>query len=636
VRRSAPALAALAALLLAAPPAGAALRFRTCGGVGFKCARLSVPLDRSGVVPGHISLFVERLRAARRHRIGATFVLAGGPGQSASDSFQGDSLGDLYPAYRNRDLIVFDQRGTGRSGVLRCKRLERANLLRAGKQAADCAAKLGPARAFYSTRDTVDDMEAIRQQLRIPKIALYGTSYGTKVALEYALRYPDHVERLLLDSVVDVDGPDPFYRDSFAAAPRVLRSLCRGGSCRGVTRDPVADVARLTARLAVRPLRGPIVNSHGRRRLARFGRSDLFSVLLAGDFDPTLRAAFPAAVRSTLRGDLAPIVRLKRRALEIDAKPAPPSSLSSALYADTTCEETVFPWSRTASPEERRHQAELAAADVPDAAFAPFDRATALQSDLLLLCARWPSAPVAPSLGPGPLPDVPVLALEGEDDLRTPLEDAQRVVAAFPHSRLLVAPDTGHSVLGSDLSGCADRAFSRFFRGRHLPRRCRRTRREFPPLPIAPIALGKVKPGGRLRGLRGRAVTAVALTLRDVADDTLSSIIVDEGASDLARGGGLRGGRYVVNGDNTLILRRVVYVPGVKVSGRIKGFGERRQRGRLRITGKAVPDGRLSVRGNRVRGRLGRRRVRDVLKPNTSLGDTLAATAAALPRPTAR
>src|SRR4051812_46464718 len=139
VRRSLPAAAALATLLLLPAAAQGAMRFKSCGGFGFGCARLSVPLDRSGGVPGRVSLLVKRLRAQRRPRRGATFVLAGGPGQSATDAFDGDALGPLSASYRNRDLIVYDQRGTGRSGLLRCRGLEHANLLDPGPSAPGCA-----------------------------------------------------------------------------------------------------------------------------------------------------------------------------------------------------------------------------------------------------------------------------------------------------------------------------------------------------------------------------------------------------------------------------------------------------------------------------------------------------------------
>jgi pimeloyl-ACP methyl ester carboxylesterase len=625
------AAAVIAALLLIAPaaPAEAALRFKRCGEIGFSCARLNVPLDRSGAVPGGISLAVKRIRAQRRPRRGATFVLAGGPGQSATEALQGDGVGELFAAVRNRDLIVFDQRGTGRSGLLRCSLLERANLLDAGGAAARCAQRIGPRRAFYTTRDSVEDVEAIRRELGVERIALYGTSYGTKVALAYALRYPAHVERMALDSVVEADGPQSLYLDTFQAVPRALRTLCRSG-CARFTRDPVADVQALVARLANGPLRGRLVDSRGRRRVGSLTREELFIILLAGDFDPSLRAAFPGAVRAALGGDEAVLLRLKRRALAIDGQPPAPRVLSAALYATTTCEEVRFPWRRDTPPDpaERRRQAQAAADSVPESAFFPFDRPTALATDLIALCAGWPAAPAEPANGSGPLPDVPVLLLEGEDDLRTPVENAGRVAAQFRQSSLVVAPATGHSALGSDPSSCSLRAFERFFLGGRVNTRCRRRARAFRPTAPPPSSIRRVIPVGA-RGLRGRALGALALALKDVSDDSLTAVILDDDDPDLARGGGLRGGSYRVGGDGTVSVRRLEYVPGVRVSGRIRRFGEPRQRGRLHIGGRAVPDGVLRLRGNRVRGRLGGKRVRARLRASSAAR----ASAAALPGP---
>ena len=76
---------AVGALALAAGPAEAGLGFKRCGSAGFRCARLEVPLDRSGRVPGEVSLLIERHRA-RRARRPPLFVLAGGPGESATAS----------------------------------------------------------------------------------------------------------------------------------------------------------------------------------------------------------------------------------------------------------------------------------------------------------------------------------------------------------------------------------------------------------------------------------------------------------------------------------------------------------------------------------------------------------------------
>ena len=228
---------------------------------------------------------------------------------------------------------------------------------------------------------------------------------------------------------------------------------------------------------------------------------------------------------------------------------------------------------------------------------------------MLNLCERWPNAPLAPEFGPGPLPDVPVLLLEGEDDLRTPVENAQRVGAQFPQSSLVVAPATGHSVLGNDFSGCTDRAFRSFFRGpagRHaLPR----TRRFFQPTPPPPRQLSDVSPFGGT-GRPGRTLAAVRLTLVDVAEDSVTELIFDLDDPDRARGGGLRAGHYRIDGDNALTLDGVAFVPGVTVSGRLEHFGERRQRGRLRVSGGAAARGVLRLRGGRVRGVLGGRPVR--------------------------
>jgi pimeloyl-ACP methyl ester carboxylesterase len=627
VRRSLPAAAALAALLLLPSAAHGALRFRPCGGFGFGCARLSVPLDRSGTLGGRVSLLVKRMRAHRRPSRGATFVLAGGPGQSATDAFDGDAVGQLSASYRTRDLIVFDQRGTGGSGLLRCRGLERSNLLRPGPAAPGCANRLGAARAFYSTSDSVEDMEAIRKQLGVEKIAIFGTSYGTKVALAYAIRHPANVERLVLDSVVSAAGPDPFYRSSFKAAPRALAALCRTG-CRKITSDPVGDMRQLLGRLSAAPLRGRLVSSRGRARQASFRHGDLFLVLISGDLDPALRAGFPAAVRSALAGDAAPLLRLKRRAFQVDAAPPPPRQISTAVYGDTSCLDTPFPWSPAAAPVDRTRQAEAAAAQVPDADFAPFDRRTALESDLLALCRAWPGSP-GPAPATGPLPDVPTLIFEGEDDLRTPLEDARGVAAQLPHATLLVAPNTGHSALGGG-SRCLGRAFDRFFLGGRLPRACPRRKRDFPPSPIAPTSLSQLPPAGGIGGARGRTLTALAQTLSDVNDDALSSLIANELDPDLARGGGLRGGSYRLEVSGTLLLHSVQYVPGVRVSGRVRDFGERDQRGRLRIAGRGVPDGNLSLRGTRLRGRVGGRRVRARLRPTAA---SAVAAAARLPGP---
>ncbi len=523
--------AALIAGAAGAAPAEATLRFKRCGDVGFRCARLSVPLDRTGALKGRVSLFIKRLPARRRATKPPLVALAGGPGQSATAAFGFDSLSLFGHALDRRDLIVVDQRGSGRSGLLRCPRLERSNILRASAAAADCARRLGPRRALYTSRDTADDLDAVRRQLGAAKLALFGVSYGTRTATAYALRHPTRVDRMVLDSVVEADGPDALYRSTFAGIPRVLAALC-GRTCARLGLDPSADIRGLLQRFDRGPLTGRVVDAKGRRLKRRIDRFGLFSVLLSGDFDPGLRAALPGAVRSAAGGDAAPLLRLKRRSFALEGGPIEPRLLSTALYAATTCEEAKLPWARGAPFSDRRRQAAEAAAAQPDGAFGPFDRQTALLSDVIDICSLWPEAAVAPTPGPGPLPDVPALLVEGEDDLRTPVEAAATVDAQLPRARLLVVEGVGHSPLSADVTGCAPRAFSRFLNGRRTASRCRGRRPQ--PTPPAPRSLADTPRVGGVPGRRGRAVGAVALTLADVLDDALS----------VAPGGGLRGGRY--------------------------------------------------------------------------------------------
>lgn len=174
----------------------------------------------------------------------------------------------------------------------------------------------------------------------------------------------------------------------------------------------------------------------------------------------------------------------------------------------------------------------------------------------------------------------------------------------------MVSPATGHSALGSDPTVCARRAFDRFFRGGRVPTRCGRARRLFRPSPPPPRSLAAVDELKGVPGARGRTLTTVGLTLRDVLGDVAGNIILDENDPDLARGGGLRAGRYRLGGRGMLVLERLEFVPGVRLSGRIRRFGERRQKGTLRVSGRGVAAGRLVLSGSDLRGRLAGRRVR--------------------------
>ncbi len=617
------ALATLVASLLAVVPAGAApLRWRPCHEV--QCARLTVPLDRGAPAQGSVSLAIQRRQARRQPSEGVTLLLAGGPGQAAIPAFSGRTgLGALFAPSRpygefarltpRNDVVVFDQRGTGGSGNLRCRDLEAASGLDPGRAAEACATLLGPRRARYTTSDSVDDIEALRLALGGPKLTLLGVSYGTYVAQRYAIRYPQGVERMVLDSVVDTTGVDPLYRDTFAAVKRVLGQYCRRGC--GFTRDPVADMATLVARLAEAPMRGTVGLPDGRRRQAALTRQRVLYSFVGGDLNPILRFGFPSAVASAVRGDPAPLLRLQRRS-DAGERIGAAREFSTAVYAATACEETPFPYPREASLAPRAALA-LQAAEQAGPVFAPFDAFTAARDDLMRLCRRWPTSLPGPVIEPQQLPDVPTLLLAGGQDTRTPIETARRVLAQLPRGRLVVAKGSGHSVFGS--GGCADRAVRRFLAGGTVPASCGAGIRSVARFvtPLAPLSLAEVQPLAGVPGKTGRILHAVLQTEFDAVLDFGFRTQVDPLAflhTTHISGAGLRGGRFVVDlgheGGGVLRLRRLEYLPGLRVSGTLRGLGGRRERGRLRIDGPPDASGFLRVGGGRVRGRLGGRPIR--------------------------
>ncbi len=327
------ALALLAALALGAP-AEAKLSWRSCPEAeGPKCTTIRVPLDRSGGLKGRVGLHVARVAFARKPGSHLMY-LSGGPGGAGVYEMV-DVMFELPELTRRYTVIGFDQRGTGASGLLRCKELERDGRLRSTVAAEQCAQRLGPERAFYTTPDTVADMEAIRQAVGARKLTLFGISYGTELALAYARAYPGRVDRLILDSVVDPDENDPFGLAGFRAMGPSLASLCPD-RCRGLSADPGADLGALVAKLRAAPLRGSWFDGRGRRHTGTVRPIAIADLLYDADYNPALRAGLPMAVRAALdNDDAAPMLRLlagsiPTRARRTRATSRPPATRPSA------------------------------------------------------------------------------------------------------------------------------------------------------------------------------------------------------------------------------------------------------------------------------------------------------------------
>jgi pimeloyl-ACP methyl ester carboxylesterase len=410
------------------------------GVVGFTCSTLDVPLDHSGRRTGTLHLQVGAADNTKAPR-GVLLVLAGGPGQPGVpilDRFVGEALSAEVHDYR---VVVFDQRGTG-AGALDCTDLQfamgssdlyppPASAVRA------CARKLGARRQFFGTDDVVADMESLRQALGVDRWTLDGVSYGTYVGERYALAYPQHVAKLVLDSVVPQVGETDLGVDEFRGVRRVLASVC-GRQC-------VADLATVVRRYHD----GPKV----------FDALTLLSIV-----DPTYRAAFdvPSILHRARAGDPAPLANLLATAHTWQQAPA--DALDQGLHASALCADWRFPWgSSAASLAGREAKLERVAKRLTASQLYPFDRATATGNGFVRQCLPWPPTPATP-LPRGTI-RVPTLLVNGDHDLSTPLEWARKELRHVANGKLVVVPGAGHSVQSRARSDAGRRAVAAFLLG---------------------------------------------------------------------------------------------------------------------------------------------------------------------------
>jgi pimeloyl-ACP methyl ester carboxylesterase len=410
---------------------------------GFTCSMLDVAVDHSGRSPGMLHLPVAAADNVDAPG-GVLVVLTGGPGQGGV-AFVSRVHARMRALLRRYRLVMLDQRGTG-ADALTCPALQRAmgtsDLTVPPPGAVEaCARKLGERRRFYSTADTVADLEALRVALGADKLTLNGTSYGTFVAERYAIAHPDRVARLVLDSVVPAAGLDGLEVDGMHEVARVLRAVCRAQGCPG---DPAADLAAVV-----------------RARHDGVGGPDIYDTLVAMSVGAPSFPGVLAALRAARRGDAGRLERIVRAARS--AQRAPASVLSQGLHAATICADLRAPWGGPAAPLAGREDALRQAAARADPA--PVDRATVTGNGLALTCLRWPPTPAPPAPSTGDLPPVPTLLLAGGRDLSTPLLWAREQRAHTPNGKLVVVPDSGHSVQSRAPGGEGRRGVQRFLLG---------------------------------------------------------------------------------------------------------------------------------------------------------------------------
>ena len=413
--------------------------------VDAQCATLAVPLDPGEPDGETIDLFVAVVDAlAEQGAPDPLVVIAGGPGQAAT-SFYATAEAAFARVVRKRDIILVDQRGTGRSAPLKCEGDEDDLFLEAGDVERmidgnrECLEGLAHDPRFFTTSVAVRDLERVRQALGYAELNLYGISYGTRVAQHYLRRHPDRTRRVVLDGVVPPAvslGADVALASQ--AALDALFDRCEGDAgCRRAFPDLRARFAALVSRLRERPVEASIDHPRtGDPVDVVVDHWMLIGVVRLLVYQPHTASLLPFLIDAVDGGDyraLATQVFLLTEGLE---------ELAVGLNNAVMCTEDA--------PFQAGIDLDAQAATYMGTAFVEVLAGT---------CDFWPRGFMDDDLHEPLTSDKPVLMLSGERDPITPPRYARRAATGLANAVDVVAPDQGHGIL---MTECGQRLAAEF------------------------------------------------------------------------------------------------------------------------------------------------------------------------------
>ncbi len=419
-------------------------------GKDVRCGYLVVPANRARPTGPAIRLAVAIYKSSSAHPAPDPVIfLQGGPG--------GALLSAYAPIITNqtasilvgdRDLVLFDQRGTGYSRpALDCRELtavkyrildQRSTPAReatlnaaASRQCHDRLVRSGINLDDYNSLADAADVADLRLALGYERVNLYGVSYGTRLALTTMRTHPAGIRGVVLDSVYPPEanlftGPLSSLRRSFD----VLFAGCAAdATCGRVYPHLQSTFYDLVARLDAHPATFQTTSNPGGKRytvLLTGGRlADLlFQTLYVTPFIPVL----PKAIYTASNGNYDLVSKLYGT-LEFD------DSIALGQYYSFECgEDAPF-----VTPAQVRAAGQ---------ALSPRIRAYEVSSSLsdLGVCRGWGVRGVPAAQKAAVTSGIPTLVLSGQYDPITPPAGAMRAAQTLSHSYFFQYPGMGHGV----------------------------------------------------------------------------------------------------------------------------------------------------------------------------------------------
>jgi pimeloyl-ACP methyl ester carboxylesterase len=396
-----------------------------------RCGTVRVPENRSRPGERHLDIAVAVARAtgSPRHTDPMVF-LTGGPGQAGTEG--GEFVGQALAAVReHRDLILMDARGTGRSNGLQCAMTRRpedigGRTLLPLESVRICRDSLSRTADLtqYTTAAIADDLEAVRRAFGWPALNLYGTSYGTRLALIYARRHPRSVRSMVLKAVAPPEMIAPAnYAADAERAFRLLERDCRSQrSCAAAFPNVRADLDSVLTRATAGSLRARVVWNDDSVTVA-LSREMVGAVIMAAMQSANQRVVIPGLLREAAAGNparLAAQVASYRAGLD--------RGIAFGMHLSVLCGEDGRELNLADAQRDEGHTF-LGSARV---------------RMLVEACRVWTVPPATPGATAPVESAAPVLLVSGELDPNTAPRHAEGALRHLPNGRHVVLNGVAH------------------------------------------------------------------------------------------------------------------------------------------------------------------------------------------------
>lgn len=393
-----------------------------------ECVTLDVPLDYAAQGGDTIPLHAAIIRAGSSNNApDPLWVFAGGPGQAASE--YGRLVYSAFKSIRHtRDIVLVDQRGTGRSEPLDCDVDPEGPVLTTMDEwtafIKQCRSGIAVDVRQFTMEHVVRDMDAMRAALGYDQLNLWGGSWGTRTAALYLRRYPQHVRSVIMDGVAPPDLS--LFESAPASAQRALDLLvadcAASDACAARYPDFEAQVMAFVASAKDGKLRfkGPDPLTG---KPTDFPISFILAVesIRSAMYSSDASIMIPMMVEAAVQGNMAPLAALMGG-----------NAAADSMYIGATlsilCGEEI----------PRTRPAELARA--AETSFAEESYFAYWQAG----CDGWQALPQAPDAHDPIASDVPTLILSGNLDPVTPPGMGEHLLRTFPNGRHIVVSGNGH------------------------------------------------------------------------------------------------------------------------------------------------------------------------------------------------